>query len=125
MSLIVYVEDNEINGDLVMSQMRRMDVPVIVAENGKSGIDAIIRHEPDLILMDFNLPDMNGVEVMTRVKSRSHLRNIPVIMLTADSTERTRRHAIEMGCAGYLVKPVRRDELRYVLNKFIGTSRIL
>ncbi|MEM6530155.1 MAG: response regulator, partial [Chloroflexota bacterium] len=115
MSLIVYVEDNEINGDLVMSQMRRMDVPVIVAENGKSGIDAIIRHEPDLILMDFNLPDMNGVEVMTRVKSRSHLRNIPVIMLTADSTERTRRHAIEMGCAGYLVKPVRRDELRYVL----------
>ena len=109
---ILYVEDNPQNMRLVRKILMAAGYEVIEATNGLSGIATAEREKPDLILMDVNLPDINGLEATTRLKaSEPSVAAIPVIALTANAMHGDRENCMAAGCDGYLAKPVMKNEL--------------
>jgi len=109
---ILYVEDNPQNMRLVRKILMAAGYEVIEATNGLSGIATAEREKPDLILMDVNLPDINGLEATTRLKaSEASVAAIPVIALTANAMHGDRENCMAAGCDGYLAKPVMKNEL--------------
>jgi DNA-binding response OmpR family regulator len=113
---VLYVEDDRDSAKLVAKTLHREGIAVLLAENGKDGYKIALQHQPDLILMDFNLPDVNGVEVMRHLKTTADTLHIPVVMLTVDDGHATRHYAHEVGCDGYLVKPASRSALLNLVN---------
>ena len=109
---ILYVEDNPQNMRLVRKILTAAGYEVIEATNGLSGIATAEREKPDLILMDVNLPDINGLEATTRLKAmEASIATIPVIALTANAMHGDRENCLAAGCDGYLAKPVMKNEL--------------
>lgn len=121
--IILYVEDNSDNARLIMKQLREENMLVLVAEDGKTGLEMALTHSPDLILMDFNLPDINGVEAIQYMHRYPELKDIPIIMLTADGSTETQAIASAVNCSDYLVKPVSRNDLLNALSQFIDIGQ--
>lgn len=119
---VLYIEDNVVNANLVIKQLMPENILVLLAEDGRSGIQSAHAHQPDLILMDFALPDMNGVEVMRQLKRNPNTAHTPVIMLTVDTSDETRAYAYEVGCDDYLNKPISKRDLLHVLERYIGSG---
>ncbi|SIS73732.1 PAS domain S-box-containing protein [Insolitispirillum peregrinum] len=110
--LTLYIEDNPANialMELMFSEFTRLSLAV--AQTGAAGLEMAERLRPALIILDINLPDMSGLEVLTRLKQRPDLCRIPVIVLTADATPQTRQRAEMAGCSAFLSKPVNLSEL--------------
>ncbi len=108
---ILYVEDNPQNMRLVRKMLNSAGYQVIEAEDGMSGYQAIIDLRPDLVLMDVNLPDIDGLEVTARIKSLPDYAGIPMLALTANAMHGDRERCLEAGCDGYIPKPVTKNEL--------------
>jgi two-component system cell cycle response regulator DivK len=85
-----------------------------------TGLDMVERERPDLILLEINLPDIDGLEITTRLKSDESLRNIPVVALTANAMHGDRDRCLEAGCDGYIAKPVAKLELKNTIIHFLG-----
>jgi two-component system cell cycle response regulator DivK len=111
MGRVLYVEDNEQNMRLVRKILVHAGYEVLEAIDGYSGLEAAERERPDLILMDVNLPDIDGLEVTARLKRLPTLAHIPVVALTANAMVGDREKALEAGCDGYLPKPVSKADL--------------
>jgi CheY-like chemotaxis protein len=104
---ILYVEDNRSNVTLVEQILSdRPEIELIVAVNGRKGLDLARQHSPDLILLDLHLPDLPGLEVLTRLKTDEKMNHIPVVVLSADATTRQIDRLKNAGAAGYLTKPL-------------------
>jgi two-component system cell cycle response regulator DivK len=116
---ILYVEDNPQNIRLVRKMLRPGNYEIIEAMDGHTGFEMAASERPDLILMDINLPDIDGVEVTKRIKAVPALANVPVIALTANAMHGDREHFICSGCDGYLAKPVTRNELLNMVSYFL------
>jgi CheY-like chemotaxis protein len=118
---ILYVEDNPQNMRLVRKILMAAGYDVIEATNGLSGIATAERDKPDLILMDVNLPDINGLEATTRLKASTDatVAAIPVIALTANAMHGDRENCMAAGCDGYLAKPVMKNELLNTVALFL------
>ncbi len=114
---ILYVEDEPINRRLVNKMLKAMGFDYLEAENGKNGINMAQRERPDLILMDINLPDMNGLDVTRVMKETPGLNDIPVVALTADPN--TYRDCLEAGCDAYLNKPVSLPLMLRTITQFL------
>lgn len=123
MAKILYVEDNVANRMLVAQVLEGAGYTVIEAVDGLSGIKAAQDEEPDLILMDINIPGMDGYETATRIKSLSRLNTIPIIALTARTMAGDRERALTAGCDGYIAKPIDVDELPNQIAEFLGGRR--
>lgn len=108
---ILYIEDNPQNMRLVNKFLRMGGYIMLEAENGEDGIRVALEEKPDLILMDINLPDIDGVEATQRIKANLETNHIPVIALTANAMHGDRERFIEAGCDDYLSKPVSKNEL--------------
>lgn len=108
---ILYVEDNPQNMRLVKKILMSVGYEVLEAVDGLTGVAIAAREQPDLILMDINLPDINGLEATARLKASPQLAWIPVIALTANAMHGDREYCISAGCDGYLAKPVMKSEL--------------
>lgn len=105
---ILYIEDNPENRLLVRRILEAEGYAVTEAEDGPSGLEAVRNSEPDLILLDINLPEMDGYELT------SHLRQLtsnPIIALTANVMKGDRERTLAAGCDGYIQKPIDVDEL--------------
>ena len=76
---------------------------------GQLGIELAARHQPDLILLDVHLPDINGAEVLARLKGKARTRDIPVVVLSADATKSQINHLMSLGADDYLTKPLDLD----------------
>ncbi len=123
MGKIMYVEDNFQNYRLVMRMVQSENGgshEVFRAEDGAAALKLIHEIKPDLILMDINLPDIDGVEVTRRIKADPDLQGIPVVALTANAMVGDRERYLEAGCDGYLRKPISRADLRDVLSQYLG-----
>lgn len=120
---ILYVEDNFQNFRLVMRMLHTEGYEVIHAPDGRSGISMVAEQVPDLILMDINLPDIDGTEVTQHIKAMDRLAHIPVIALTANAMVGDRERFLAAGCDGYLRKPINRDELKDTIKQFLGLAR--
>ena len=106
MPRILIVEDNEENRDSLKRRLERRGFEVLLAEDGQKGIDAATAEKPDLVLMDMNMPVLDGWEATRRIKALPELAAVPVIALTAHAMTGDRERAMEAGCADYHTKPI-------------------
>lgn len=119
---ILYVEDNPQNMRLVKKILMAAGYEVLEAYEGLAGIATAAREQPDLILMDINLPDINGLEATQRLKSSPQVAWIPVIAVTANAMHGDRDHCLAAGCDGYLAKPIMKNELLTTVSIFLKQS---
>lgn len=118
---ILCVEDNPQNMRLVRKMLRRI-YTVLEAEDGMSGLRIAEEEKPDLILMDINLPDIDGIEVTKRIKAQKHLNHIPIIALTANAMFGDEEKYLAAGCDGYIAKPVDRATLQNEIARFLSQT---
>ena len=125
MSTILYVEDNFQNFRLVMRMLNAEDKNYVVerAEDGGSALARVAEVKPDLIFMDINLPDIDGMEITRQIKEKPEYASIPVIALTANAMVGDRERYLSEGCDDYLRKPISRTELRGVLDRFLPNGK--
>ena len=110
---ILYVEDNEDNAYMLKMRLELTDeVEVLVAEDGEKGCEIAAAKRPDLILMDLEMPVVDGWEATRRLKSKPETRDIPVIGLSA--------HALAAGCEEFDTKPVEFDRLLGKIRKLVS-----
>ena len=102
---LLIVDDNEINRDVLARQLGRQGHATAVAENGREALEMVGEREFDLLLLDIMMPEMNGYEVLRRLKGDERLRDIPVIMISALDEIETVVRCIELGAEDYLPKP--------------------
>ena len=106
MPRILIVEDNEENRDSLSRRLQRRGFDVSLAADGKAGVEMALAEKPDLILMDMNMPEVDGWEATRRIKAAPEGKDIAVIALTAHAMGGDRERAIEAGCAEYHTKPI-------------------
>jgi len=103
---ILLVEDNEVNRRLAGFLLRSQGYQVIEATTAQAAFDMIPNNRPDLILMDIQLPGMDGLEATTKLKAEPATANIPVIAVTSYAMAGDRDKALAAGCSGYVTKPI-------------------
>lgn len=103
---ILYIEDDQASQRLVQRVLGSYGYKVHLAGDGMSGIDLAREHGPHLILMDINLPGMDGREITTRLRSHNQFAKIPIVALTANSGPGIREQTLAAGCTGFLTKPI-------------------
>lgn len=111
MPTLLLVEDNEFNRDMLSRRLQRRSFEVLIALDGQQGIDVAQESKPDLILMDMDLPVMDGWEATRRLKADNATRSIPVIALTAHALQSDCDRAFEAGCDDFATKPIDFDSL--------------
>jgi CheY-like chemotaxis protein len=108
---ILYVEDNRDNRVLVRRVLEAEGYRVLEAEDGPTGIEIARNERPALILMDINLPEVDGFQVTVQLRALPELRDVPIIALTANVMKGDREKTLEAGCSGYIQKPIDIDLL--------------
>lgn len=106
MKRILVVEDNEKNMYLISFILKKKGYEVIEATTGEQGVELAIRDKPDLILMDIQLTDMDGLEATKRIRASEADGEIPIIALTSHAMVGDRKKALAAGCTGYIEKPI-------------------
>jgi two-component system, cell cycle response regulator DivK len=121
---ILYIEDNPDNLLLVKRVLEASGYEFLEAKNGLDGLQIAENQHIDLILLDINLPDIDGYEVARRLRSSqdSHLTYVPIIAITANALKGDAEKALEAGCDVYMSKPINIRELRARVEAFIPSS---
>jgi two-component system cell cycle response regulator DivK len=104
--MVLYIEDNYHNRRLVRKILESRGYSLVEAEDGLSGLTLARDLKPPLILLDIGLPGMDGLEVVERLKADAHVKDIPVIAVTASAMVGDRERFLEAGCDDYLSKPI-------------------
>jgi two-component system cell cycle response regulator DivK len=120
---VLCVEDNPQNMRLVRKILCSAGYEVIEAIDGTSGISAAHDQSPDLILMDVNLPDIDGLEVTRQLKADPKFSLTPILALTANAMHGDRERCLAAGCDGYIPKPITKNELLNTVAHFIKQSQ--
>ncbi len=102
---ILIVDDEPAVRELLGEILKTQNFTVLLAEDGKKGLDEAKRHVPDLIVLDVNMPKMDGFKVLENLKKDKKTRDIPVIMLTTQSTQDDVAHGMELYADKYIPKP--------------------
>jgi DNA-binding response OmpR family regulator len=103
--LVLIVDDDEDLRILAGRSLSRAGYKVMTAESGSKGLGLIETHSPNLLILDLNMPDMDGFEVLRRVREKELSKALPVIVLTAQGDEESARHSFELGATDFLAKP--------------------
>lgn len=122
MSLILLVEDNEMNADMLSRRLRRLGHEVLIAEDGQKGVDMTRQHRPDLVLMDMDLPVLDGWTATRTIKADQELTSIPVMALTAHAVVGEREKALAAGCIDYDTKPIEWDRLKAKVSALLAPA---
>ena len=118
---ILYVEDNEDNAYMLKMRLELTDeFEVLVAEDGEKGCEIAAAKRPDLILMDLEMPVVDGWEATRRLKSKTETRDMPVIGLSAHALADEREKALAAGCDEFDTKPVEFDRLLGKIRKLVS-----
>ncbi len=121
MTKTLLVEDDELNRDMLARRLTRRAYEVVIAPDGRTAIDLAESEIPDVILMDLNLPEIDGWEATRRLKSDHMTRHIPIIALTAYAMTYDRDSALEAGCNDFETKPVDFCQLLGKIDKWLAT----
>jgi CheY-like chemotaxis protein len=104
---VLYIEDNPANLRLVTQILeRKSQVQLITAHTPELGLELATAHHPNLILLDINLPGMDGYQVLSVLRSLDSVKNTPVVAISANATSRDIERGIEAGFDGYITKPI-------------------
>lgn len=121
--LILIAEDEPAQMELLRYNMESADFRTVVATDGASALALVEEETPDLVVLDWMLPEMSGIEVCRRIRGRPESRSLPVIMLTARGEENDRVRGLETGADDYLVKPFSQAELIARIRALLRRSR--
>lgn len=119
MAKILYVEDNESNILLVRKILESAGHDVIIARTGYEGLKLAKETHPDMIIMDINLPDIDGYTITSIVKANEAMKKIPIVALTANVIEGERERSIVAGCDGYIKKPIEVNSFLTQINEYL------
>jgi CheY-like chemotaxis protein/anti-sigma regulatory factor (Ser/Thr protein kinase) len=118
---LLYIEDTVANIRLVEEILAsRPSIRVLPAGMGSLGLELATQHQPDLVLLDLHLPDLDGDEVLARLRGDERTREIPVVILSADATDRTPGPLLDAGAQGYMTKPIGVRELLEVVDTYMA-----
>jgi two-component system, cell cycle response regulator DivK len=116
---ILIIEDNEQNLYLLTFILNKHDYTVEAARDGGEGIEAALRVRPDLILLDIQLPGMDGYAVARSLRSYPELGDTPIVAVTSYAMMGDREKAIESGCTGYIKKPIDPERFIYQVEEYL------
>jgi two-component system cell cycle response regulator DivK len=108
---ILVVEDNDRNRRLLKVLLKAKGYDVIEAATGEEAMSCLKSQKPELILMDIQLPNMDGLELIRKIKSEAETRDIPIVAVTAYAMKGDKERILEAGCSAYVSKPIDTREL--------------
>jgi len=117
---ILYVEDNPDNRTLVRRILMAQDYSLLEAVDGSDALKILRNEQPDLILMDINMPDMDGYTLTAKIKSMPGFERVPILALTANVMRGDKERTLEAGCDGYIQKPLDIDQLIREVERFLS-----
>lgn len=117
MKKILVIEDEEFILEAILEILEAEDFQAIAAENGAIGVQVAREHIPDLIICDILMPEMNGREVLTQLRSDPVTANIPFIFITAQADSDSVRKGMELGADEYVTKPFTHEELLHAVSR--------
>ncbi|HCY86424.1 MAG TPA: response regulator [Desulfobacteraceae bacterium] len=118
MAKLLLIDDSWLTRRGLSGMVSDMGHTVIEAENGKVGLEMVKNENPDCILLDLLMPEMDGYEVLTRLAASKN--QIPVLVCTADIQNTARQKCLALGAAGFLNKPPKEEELKGLITKVLG-----
>ena len=122
MAKILLVEDNELNRDMLKRRLERRGHEVSIAVDGAEGVEKATGERPDIILMDLNLPVLDGWEATRKIKANEETSGIPIIALTAHAMAGDQKKAMGAGCDDYDTKPVELPRLLEKIGNLLGET---
>jgi CheY-like chemotaxis protein len=123
--VVLLVEDNPINQLVASEMLELLGVEVVCAADGVEGLEAFAARRFDLVLMDIQMPNMDGLEAAREIRRRERLGSLaetPIVALTANSSEEDRRRSLDAGMNDFLSKPVKTEQIAAVLARYLGTE---
>jgi two-component system cell cycle response regulator DivK len=117
---ILYIEDAFENRLLIRRILQAEGYDVLEAENAHHAMDVLSQDTPDLILMDINMPEMDGYTLTTRIRTMPRLARIPIVALTANVMRGDREKTIAAGCDGYIQKPIDVDMFPGIIARYLN-----
>src|SRR5918912_1451828 len=118
--LILVVDDSVDNVAMISLDLQQQGYRVVTASNGEDAITVATSMMPNLILMDINLPTLDGLGATRRIRENDSLRDVPVIAITAFGTEGFQRAAYDAGVSGYLTKPIDLDRMNQLVARLLS-----
>ena len=124
MRRILIVEDSETMRSLLAASLEELDetLKVVEAESGLAALGLLPRHDFDLIVTDINMPDINGLELVSFIKANGRYASIPLVIVSTEGSDRDRSKGLELGADAYLVKPFDPEDLRRVVADLLDAS---
>lgn len=122
MALIILIEDDARSAELVIKVLTPHEHQILHAADGVTGLRLIHENKPDLILLDLDLPDLDGKAVANRVRTSPITKHIPIVAVSANTTTKARQLAIAFGCNGFIEKPIDTREFPQQVASFLSSS---
>lgn len=123
MKRILVVEDNEDNLYLIKYILQKSGYKVIEARSGAEGVELAVQEKPDLIIMDVQLPDINGLEATRKIRASEADGEIPIVALTSYAMVGDRERFLAAGCTGYIEKPINPQTFLVEIEKFLTDNK--
>jgi CheY-like chemotaxis protein len=120
--LILVVDDAADNLAVLSLALQQQGYKVVTASNGEDAVTLAEQTRPNLILMDINLPELDGLGATRRIRENEELRQVPVVVVTAFGTEGFQRAAYDAGASGYLTKPIDFDRMTQLIARLLSPS---
>ena len=119
MKTVLVIEDNEANLYLIRFMLKQNDLEVISTSKGIKGVEIALKEQPDLIIMDIQLPDINGLEATRRIRKDEKGKDLKIVALTSYAMAGDREKALQAGCTGYMEKPINPELFIKELKKYL------
>jgi two-component system, cell cycle response regulator DivK len=120
---ILIVEDNELNLKLLQDLLEYQGYTILVASRGRAAIDIARQQQPNLILLDIQLPDISGFDVASQLKALERTRSIPIIAVTAFAMVGDRERILASGCDDYIAKPFSIDGVLALIERYVDEGK--
>lgn len=120
---VLSIDDSKMVHMVVAKALKPAEITLLTAVNGEEGIQKAEAEKPDLILLDVTMPVLDGIETLTRLKGIPSVKDIPVIMLSADGGSENIQRATELGALKFITKPFTADALLAGIGEYIGLPR--
>jgi len=117
---VLVVDDEPFNVDVLQQELDDLGYQTIIASNGQEALDKIKSQQPDLILLDLMMPVLDGFEVLKEIKADDSLRDIPVIIVSAEHDSKSVVKGIKQGADDYITKPIDSEHLKNKLKDHLG-----
>jgi two-component system, chemotaxis family, chemotaxis protein CheY len=116
MATILVVDDSPVMQRLLKLMLQRSDHTVVTVDNGTEAVNSLAKLSIDLVITDVNMPEMDGLTLLQKLRADERYQNLPIIVLTASGQERIRRVAAQGGANGFLTRPTSSWELKEIVN---------